>query len=67
VTLKHAIDVALCRGWIDGLRKGWDTKSYLRRYTRRRSMEGRNSSDRLGWNLHRAVAQCGVEVGGTRL
>ena len=37
VTPKQAIDVALCWGWIDGLRKGWDDKSYLQRYTRRRS------------------------------
>ena len=37
VTPKQAIDVALCWGWIDGLRKGLDNKSYLQRYTRRRS------------------------------
>jgi len=37
VTPKQAIDVALCWGWIDGLRKGLDGKSYLQRYTRRRS------------------------------
>ena len=36
VTPKQAIDVALCWGWIDGLRKGLDNKSYLQRYTRRR-------------------------------
>ncbi len=37
VTPKQAIDAALCWGWIDGLRKGLDDKSYLQRYTRRRS------------------------------
>ncbi len=37
VTPKQAIDVALCWGWIDGLRKGLDNQSYLQRYTRRRS------------------------------
>ena len=37
VTPKQAIDVALCWGWIDGLRKGLDDKSYLQRFTRRRS------------------------------
>ena len=37
VTPKQAIDVALCWGWIDGLRKGLDNKSYLQRFTRRRS------------------------------
>lgn len=36
VTPKQAIDVALCWGWIDGLRKGLDDESYLQRYTRRR-------------------------------
>ena len=32
----EAIDVALCWGWIDAIRKGFDDKSYLQRYTRRR-------------------------------
>lgn len=36
ITPKQAIDVALCWGWIDGLRKGLDEKSFLQRYTRRR-------------------------------
>ena len=35
VTPKEAIDVVLCWGWIDGLRKGFDDKSFLQRYTRR--------------------------------
>jgi uncharacterized protein YdeI (YjbR/CyaY-like superfamily) len=29
------IDVVLCWGWIDGIRKGFDDKSYLQRYTPR--------------------------------
>jgi uncharacterized protein YdeI (YjbR/CyaY-like superfamily) len=37
ITPKQAIDVVLCWGWIDGLRKGLDETSYLQRYTRRRS------------------------------
>lgn len=37
VTPKQAIDVVLCWGWIDGLRKGLDEQSFLQRYTRRRS------------------------------
>ena len=36
ITPKHAIDVVLCWGWIDAVRKGLDDKSYLQRYTRRR-------------------------------
>ncbi len=33
---KEAIDVVLCWGWIDGLRKGFDDNSYLQRYTPRK-------------------------------
>ncbi|WP_309084837.1 YdeI/OmpD-associated family protein [Chelativorans sp.] len=32
---KEAIDVVLCWGWIDGIRKGLDEQSYLQRYTPR--------------------------------
>ncbi|WEX86747.1 YdeI/OmpD-associated family protein [Sinorhizobium garamanticum] len=35
ITPKEAIDVVLCWGWIDGLRKGLDDKSFLQRYTPR--------------------------------
>lgn len=35
ITPKEAIDVVLCWGWIDGVRKGHDDKSYLQRYTPR--------------------------------
>jgi uncharacterized protein YdeI (YjbR/CyaY-like superfamily) len=35
ITPKEAIDVALCWGWIDAVRKGLDDKSYLQRYTPR--------------------------------
>ena len=36
VTLGEALDIALCWGWIDGLRRGYDEQSYLQRYTPRR-------------------------------
>jgi uncharacterized protein YdeI (YjbR/CyaY-like superfamily) len=36
VTLAEALDVALCWGWIDGIRKSLDTDSFLQRYTPRR-------------------------------
>jgi len=36
ITPKQAIDVVLCWGWIDAIRKGFDEHSYLQRYTRRR-------------------------------
>lgn len=35
VTAAEALDVCLCWGWIDGIRKGWDEKSFLQRYTPR--------------------------------
>jgi len=37
ITPKEAIDVVLCWGWIDGLKKGFDDRSYLQRYTPRRA------------------------------
>jgi uncharacterized protein YdeI (YjbR/CyaY-like superfamily) len=36
VTSAQALDVALCWGWIDGIRKSLDTRSFLQRYTPRR-------------------------------
>jgi uncharacterized protein YdeI (YjbR/CyaY-like superfamily) len=35
ITPKEAIDVVLCWGWIDGVRKGLNSTSYLQRYTPR--------------------------------
>jgi uncharacterized protein YdeI (YjbR/CyaY-like superfamily) len=35
VTNAEAIDVALCWGWIDGVRKSLDEESFLQRFTRR--------------------------------
>ena len=36
VTCPEALDVALCWGWIDGIRKSFDERSFLQRYTPRR-------------------------------
>ena len=36
VTVAQALDVALCWGWIDGIRKSFDERSFLQRYTPRR-------------------------------
>lgn len=36
ITNQEAIDVALCWGWIDGIRKSFDESSFLQRYTPRR-------------------------------
>jgi uncharacterized protein YdeI (YjbR/CyaY-like superfamily) len=35
VTCAEALNVALCWGWIDGIRKGFDERSFLQRYTPR--------------------------------
>ncbi|MEO5894911.1 MAG: YdeI/OmpD-associated family protein [Vicinamibacterales bacterium] len=37
VTNAQALDLALCWGWIDGLRKSFDEQSFLQRYTPRRA------------------------------
>jgi uncharacterized protein YdeI (YjbR/CyaY-like superfamily) len=36
VTYAEALDVMLCWGWIDGLKKSFDAKSFLQRFTPRR-------------------------------
>jgi len=37
VTYAEALDVALCWGWIDGLKKAFDDASFLQRFTPRRA------------------------------
>jgi uncharacterized protein YdeI (YjbR/CyaY-like superfamily) len=37
VTNAEALDVALCWGWIDGIRKALDAESFLQRYSPRRA------------------------------
>lgn len=37
VTYAQALDVALCWGWIDGIKKTFDETSFLQRYTPRRA------------------------------
>ena len=37
VNYKEALDVALCWGWIDGLKKSFDERSFLQRFTPRKS------------------------------
>ena len=37
VTTAQALDVCLCWGWIDGVRKAFDDRSFLQRYTPRRA------------------------------
>jgi uncharacterized protein YdeI (YjbR/CyaY-like superfamily) len=52
VTYVEALDVALCWGWIDGIRKSFDERSFLQRFTPRRaksiwSQVNRANVDRL--------------------
>lgn len=35
ITPRQAIDVVLCWGWIDAIRKSWDAVSFVQRYTPR--------------------------------
>ena len=37
VTYAEALDVALCHGWIDGQKKGFDSSFFLQRFTPRRA------------------------------
>lgn len=37
VTYAEALDIALCWGWIDGIRKGHDEQSFLQRFTPRKT------------------------------
>lgn len=37
VTYAEALDVALCHGWIDGQKKGFDARFFLQRFTPRRA------------------------------
>ena len=37
ITTAEALDVTLCWGWIDGIRKAFDEQSFLQRYTPRRA------------------------------
>ena len=49
VTPDEAIDAALCWGWVDGLRKGFDEQSFLQRFTPRgaRSVWSQINRDRI--------------------
>jgi uncharacterized protein YdeI (YjbR/CyaY-like superfamily) len=40
VTPAQALDVVLCWGWIDGIRKAWDERSFLQRYCPRGPRSG---------------------------
>ena len=37
ITYAHAVEIALCYGWIDGQKKGLDERHWLQRFTPRRA------------------------------
>ena len=49
VNYAQALDVALCWGWIDGIRKSFDEQSFLQRFTPRkpRSIWSQNNRDHV--------------------
>lgn len=55
ITAAEAVDVVLCWGWIDGIRKSFDEKSFLQRYTprRKRSIWSRKNVE----NVERLIAE----------
>jgi uncharacterized protein YdeI (YjbR/CyaY-like superfamily) len=64
ITAKEAIDVVLCWGWIDGVRKGLDEASFLQRYTPRgaRSIWSQINVD----NVARLIAEGRMTAHGRR-
>ena len=57
--IEDALDVALCFGWIDGQRKGFDGQSFLQRYTKR--------SKRSSWSqVNVGKAEALIEAGRMR-
>lgn len=66
VTAPEALDVALCWGWIDAIRKSFDERSFLQRYTprtarsiwsqvNRRNVDRLTSAGRMTEHGHRQV------------
>lgn len=56
ITIGEALDVALCYGWIDSQRKGFDAESYLQRYSPRR---GKSPWSRLNVDRVAALTEAG--------
>lgn len=64
ITPIEAIDVALCWGWIDAIRKSWDDVSFVQRYTPRKA---RSSWSRINRdNVARLVAEGRMTAHGLR-
>lgn len=64
VTYAEALDVALCHGWIDGQKKGFDEAYFLQRFTPRRS-RSLWSKINIG-HVERLIAAGRMQAGGLR-
>lgn len=64
VTYAEALDVALCHGWIDGQKRGFDATYFLQRFTPRRP-KGLWSKINIG-HVERLVAAGRMRAGGQR-
>ncbi|MET3664438.1 YdeI/OmpD-associated family protein [Caulobacter sp. 1776] len=64
INAKQAIDVVLCWGWIDGVKKSFDDKSFLQRYTPRgkKSLWSQINVD----NVARLIAEGRITAHGLR-
>lgn len=56
ISIGEALDGALCFGWIDGQRKGFDQKTFLQRYSRRRA---RSSWSQVNVGIVETLIQAG--------
>jgi uncharacterized protein YdeI (YjbR/CyaY-like superfamily) len=64
VTYDQALDVALCHGWIDGQKRGFDGDYFLQRFTPRRP-KGLWSKINIG-KVERLIADGRMRTGGAR-
>lgn len=64
VTYDQALDVALCHGWIDGQKRGFDGHYFLQRFTPRRP-KGLWSKINIG-KVERLIAEGRMRPGGAR-
>ena len=64
VTYDQALEVALCHGWIDGQKRGFDSDWFLQRFTPRRP-KGLWSKINIG-KVERLIAEGRIRTGGQR-
>ena len=64
ISATEAIEVVLCWGWIDAIRKSWDDVSFVQRYTRRRPKSAWSQVNRD--NVARLIADGRMTAHGLR-